>query len=74
MTELHETIRGARLFDGQIPQLVRSLERIAIAIERVVDNMEDAEDEVEEETDVHTNSQDLTRPPFYTTKENIHEG
>jgi hypothetical protein len=34
--EFHETARGARFYDGQVPQLVNNLERIAVALEKLV--------------------------------------
>lgn len=34
MIQFHETIRGKRFFDGQLPALIKALERIADALEK----------------------------------------
>lgn len=33
MPNFHESVRGARFFDGQLPKLIKVLERIANALE-----------------------------------------
>lgn len=34
MIKFHETVRGKRFFDGQLPKLINTLERIANALEK----------------------------------------
>lgn len=31
----HQTVRGAHFYDGQLPQLIKQLERVAAAMERL---------------------------------------
>lgn len=33
MAQFHETMLGKRFFDGQLPTLIKMLERIAVALE-----------------------------------------
>tara|TARA_E500000331_G_C17210722_1_gene693543 strand:- start:1229 stop:1441 length:213 start_codon:yes stop_codon:yes gene_type:complete len=58
--EFHETVRGARFYDGQVPQLVNNLERIAVALETIVENLgaEVEDDSILDQVD------SVTRPPF----------
>ena len=56
--EFHETVRGARFYDGQVPQLIHNLERIAVALEKIVEKAETEGDSLLQQVD------SVTRPPF----------
>ena len=71
--EFHETVRGARFYDGQIPRLVDAMERIADSLEKLV---EQSTSESETDPDLESEkpqdhpflnpevSESITRPPF----------
>lgn len=62
--EFHETVRGARFYDGHIPQLIDNLERVAVALEKLVEK-----DNINKEgVDAKKMADTVTRPPFYKAK------
>ena len=42
MAQFHETMYGKRFFDSQLPKLIKSLERIADALEKQNENKQEA--------------------------------
>lgn len=44
MPEFHMTGYGKRFFDGQLPELIKNMGRIADALEKIVENNEKAKE------------------------------